>query len=82
MTSADVFIEEALRFFGEVGELSASVEVRAMRLAELVREERTLLILDGIEPLQYPPGPGEGHIKDPGVRTLVRELAARNRASA
>ena len=78
VTSADVFIEQALRFFGEEGELSPSIEIRAMRLAELVREEPTLLILDGIEPLQYPPGPGEGQIRDPGVRTLVRELAARN----
>ena len=78
VTSADLFIEQALRFFGEEGELSPSIEVRAMRLVELVREEPTLLILDGIEPLQYAPGPGEGHIKDPGVRTLVRELAARN----
>ena len=79
VTSADLFIEQALRFFGEKGELSPSIEVRATRLAELVRVQRTLLILDGIEPLQYPPGPGEGHIKDPGVRTLVRELAAHNR---
>ena len=78
VTSADLFIEQALRDFGEAGELSPSIEVRAVRLAQLVRKERTLLILDGIEPLQYPPGPGEGHIKDPGVRTLVRELAAQN----
>ncbi|NQT36780.1 MAG: hypothetical protein HQ581_04785, partial [Planctomycetes bacterium] len=78
VTSADVFIEQALRFFGEQGELSPTIEARAVRLAELVRRERTLLILDGIEPLQYPPGPGEGQLKDPGVRTLVRELAAQN----
>ncbi len=78
VTSADVFIEQALRFFGERGDLSPSIETRALRLAELIREEPTLLILDGIEPLQYPPGPGEGFIKDPGVRTLVRQLAAQN----
>ncbi|NQT15015.1 MAG: TIR domain-containing protein [Planctomycetes bacterium] len=78
VTSANLFIDRALAFFGEQGELGPSIEARAIRLAELVREEPTLLILDGIEPLQYPPGPGEGQIKDPGLRTLVRELAAQN----
>ncbi|NQU24661.1 MAG: hypothetical protein HQ567_25545, partial [Candidatus Nealsonbacteria bacterium] len=34
--------------------------------------------LDGIESLQYAPGEGEGHIKDVGLRTLVRQLAAQN----
>ncbi|HUT93563.1 MAG TPA: TIR domain-containing protein [Thermoguttaceae bacterium] len=78
VTSADQFIDEALRFFGDDRPPGESIETRAVRLAELVRRERTLLVLDGIESLQYPPGPGEGHIKDPGLRTLVRELAAQN----
>jgi hypothetical protein len=29
------------------------------RLANLVARRRTLLVLDGLEPLQYPPGPQE-----------------------
>lgn len=78
VTSADVFIDQALRFFGDDRPPGESIEARAVRLAELVRRERTLLILDGVEPLQYPPGPGEGFFKDPGLRTLVRELAAQN----
>jgi len=47
-------------------------------LADLVRESRTLLILDGLEPLQHPPGPQKGRIKDPAVQALVRNLAADN----
>ena len=78
VTSADQFIDEALRFFGDDREPGESIEARAVRLAELVRRQRTLLVLDGIESLQYPPGPGEGHIKDPGLRTLVSTLAAQN----
>ncbi|HUW11465.1 MAG TPA: hypothetical protein VM537_17160, partial [Anaerolineae bacterium] len=48
------------------------------RLAELVRQRRTLLILDGLEPLQYPPGEMEGRLKDPGLQCLLRALARHN----
>ena len=37
-----------------------------------------MLILDGLEPLQNPPGPDAGRLKDPGLQSLVRELAASN----
>jgi hypothetical protein len=37
-----------------------------------------LLILDGLEPLQNPPGPSEGRLREPGLQALVRELAAFN----
>jgi len=30
---------------------------KGRRLARLVSEQRTLLLLDGLEPLQYPPRP-------------------------
>jgi hypothetical protein len=34
-----------------------------------------LLILDGLEPLQHPPGPQEGQLKDAALYTLLVELA-------
>ncbi|NQU23536.1 MAG: TIR domain-containing protein, partial [Candidatus Nealsonbacteria bacterium] len=77
-TAADLFIDRALRFFGDPDPEASPIEQRAVRLAGLIRRQPTLLILDGIESLQYAPGEGEGHIKDVGLRTLVRELAARN----
>jgi hypothetical protein len=45
-----------------------------------VREKPTLLVLDGIEPLPYPPGRPEieGRLKDPGLATLLKGLAAGN----
>lgn len=49
-----------------------------MRLAEFIRKQHTLLILDGLEPLQNPPGEGQGQIKDPALKTLLRELANHN----
>jgi len=78
VATADLFIDQALRFFGDPGPGAGSTDQRAVRLADLIRRDRTLLVLDGIESLQYAPGEGEGHIKDTGLRTLVRELAARS----
>jgi hypothetical protein len=47
-------------------------------LAELIKGQRTLLILDGLEPLQNPPPVETGKIKDPGFTCLLRELARQN----
>ncbi|MFM8723988.1 MAG: hypothetical protein ACKON9_02575, partial [Planctomycetaceae bacterium] len=38
----------------------------------------TLLVLDGLEPLQYPPGPLHGSLHDRGMRALITGLAAQN----
>ena len=37
------------------------------------------MVLDGLEPLQNPPGPEEGRLRDPSLQALLRELAAFNR---
>jgi tetratricopeptide (TPR) repeat protein len=37
------------------------------------------LVLDGLEPLQNPPGPQEGRLREPSLQALLRELAAFNR---
>ena len=39
---------------------------------------RTLLILDGLEPLQNPPGPQEGRLREPSLEAFLKELAAFN----
>ena len=48
------------------------------RLARLVAQHRTLLVLDGLEPLQNPPGPQEGRLREPSLQAFLRELAAFN----
>jgi predicted ATPase len=48
------------------------------RLAKLIAHRRTLLVLDGLEPLQNPPGPQEGRLREPALQALLRELAAFN----
>ena len=37
-----------------------------------------MLILDGLEPLQNPPGPQEGRLREASLQALLRELAAFN----
>ena len=78
-TSADLFIAKALEFFGDPDPTKGGPHERGERLAGLIRQHRTLLILDGIEPLQYPPNdPQAGRLKDPALESLLRELAADN----
>src|SRR6185295_20228521 len=62
--SADLFIEQTLRWFGDVDPSGGTPWDKGQRLARLIRQSRTLLILDGIEPLQHPPGPQEGRLKE------------------
>lgn len=80
-TSADLFINEALRFFDDPDPTAGTAWERGERLAGLIRKHRTLLVLDGIEPLQYPPTDKAGlagRLKDPGLEALVQSLAADN----
>jgi tetratricopeptide (TPR) repeat protein len=75
--SADLFIDEALRWFGDIDPTLGSPWDKGERLAQFIRQTRTLLVLDGLEPLQHPPGPQEGRLKDAALQTLLVELAAR-----
>jgi tetratricopeptide (TPR) repeat protein len=73
--SADEFVVWAL---GKLGDREPSAGSPYERLARLLQKERTLLVLDGVEPLQYPPGPEEGRFKDRAFGALLRELCAHN----
>lgn len=70
------FFEQALTFFGDD---DPSAPGRGTRLANFVRKQRTLLIVDGLEPLQQPVGnPQAGRLLDPDLRDLVYSLAHSN----
>jgi tetratricopeptide (TPR) repeat protein len=79
--SADTFIAEVLKQFGDepMARSGASPWDKGARLAKLVGDKRSLLVLDGLEPLQYAPGPGMGgKLKDPALEALLKGLAQRN----
>lgn len=75
--SADLFLKEALEFFGDpdLAASNAGAWQKGERLAQLIGQHRTLLILDGLEPLQ---DARTGELRDEGLRALLRGLAAHN----
>jgi tetratricopeptide (TPR) repeat protein len=77
-SSADEFLDAALTWFGDPDLRSGTAWEKGERLAKLIAHRRTLLVLDGLEPLQNPPGPQEGRLRDPSLQALLRELAAFN----
>lgn len=78
VTSADLFINNALEFFGDPEPTAGSPWDKGERLARLIQEEKTLLMLDGLEPLQSPHAHERGRVKDPALSTLLTELARGN----
>jgi serine/threonine protein kinase len=78
-SSADEFLDATLTWFGDPDPRPGSAWEKGERLAKLVAHRRTLLVLDGLEPLQNPPGPQEGRVREPSLQALLRELAAFNK---
>jgi serine/threonine protein kinase/predicted ATPase len=78
ISSADEFLDAALTWFGDPDPRLGTAWEKGERLAKLVGHRRTLLVLDGLEPLQNPPGPQEGLLREPSLQALLRELAAFN----
>jgi tetratricopeptide (TPR) repeat protein len=75
-SSSDLFLAEALKFFGAPAIEGESPHDKGRRLAACVGAKRPALILDGLEPLQYPPtSPLPGQLKDDGLRALLKGLA-------
>ncbi len=77
--SSDLFLREALTFFGDqaMADSAQGAFDKGRRLAQLVGQRRALLLLDGVEPLQYAPtSPMPGELKDQGLAALLKGLAA------
>lgn len=82
--SSDLFLKEAIFFFGDGDDKqfaasNAGSYEKGQRLARIVARRRSLLILDGLEPLQYSPtSPTRSELKDAGLIALLKGLAANN----
>src|SRR5271166_6330718 len=70
-SSADEFLDAALSWFGDPDPRLGTAWEKGERLAKLVAHRRTLLVLDGLEPLQNPPGLQEGRVREPSLQALL-----------
>lgn len=75
-SSADRFVECALEWFGAADPSRGSPWSRATRLLGLIRRQPTILVLDGVESLQRPPGLEGGVIEDSSLALVLRELTS------
>lgn len=78
-TDSRKFFELASDHFSEFGlelnpEQRKNAEVLGRAIAEVFIRVGGIMILDGVEPLQYPPELSGGRIKDQGLASLVRHL--------
>lgn len=75
--TSDQFLYESLKQLGDPDPTKGSAWIRAKRLAHYAAREPTVLVLDGLEPLQYGPEQQdlEGRFKDTGIRELLATLA-------
>lgn len=60
---------------------AASSTAKGERLADEMSRRRVLLVLDGLEPLQYGPEGQQGALKDLGLRTFLRQVAVKQPAA-
>lgn len=72
--SAETFLLDALRHFGDPTPSRGTPKQKVDRLVNLITKQRTLLVLDGLEPLQ---NPVTGKITDPSLNDFLRSLAWR-----
>lgn len=84
--SSDAFLKAALDFFADddadraFAASAAGAYEKGQRLARRVGSRRSLLILDGLEPLQYAPtAPTGSTLKDQGIAALLKGLAQQSR---
>ncbi|MBN2442185.1 MAG: toll/interleukin-1 receptor domain-containing protein, partial [Spirochaetales bacterium] len=79
VTSADMFFHFTLQWCGDEDPGAGSPWDKGKRLARLMAGKKTLLVLDGLEPLQSGAEMEKGRIKDPALSVFIREWVKRNR---
>jgi tetratricopeptide (TPR) repeat protein len=74
-TSSDAFFADLIKWFHIDVAATDSVYIKAEAVARRLREERVLLLLDGVEPLQD----AGGALRDAALKALLQELATGHR---
>lgn len=78
--SASPFFSHVFDQLGSTRSLSsfATEEEKGEHLAGLLRQQRCVLVLDGLEPLQHAGKGMRGELKDRAIRQLLRSLTGQN----
>ncbi len=74
-TSATPFFSHAFEKLGSTRERFVTEEDKGEHLADLLRRQRCVLVLDGLEPLQHAGNGMRGELKDRAIRQLLKNLA-------
>ena len=77
--SAGGFFDHAFDFFEYHGNVPNSEYEKGEILARIIGKTKTILIIDGLEPLQHGPGPMHGILKVHGMRALLKGLSRFNK---
>jgi hypothetical protein len=73
--SAEAFLNHGLRALNDPNPAAGSPRDRGTRLAQRIAERRTLLILDGLECLQYGEDQRNSRFIDPGMSAFLGHIA-------
>lgn len=78
--SASPFFSHAFEMLGSTRSLSSftTEEDKGEHLADLLRQQRCVLVLDGLEPLQHAGKGMRNELKDRAIRRLLMSLAGHN----
>jgi len=76
--SATPFFSHAFDKLGSTRTKFATDEDKGEHLADMLRQQRAVLVLDGLEPLQHAGKGMRGELKDRAMRQLLKSLAGLN----
>lgn len=77
--TSDQFFDALTRFLAiDDGSASSTTWERCRAIVTRLQRARSLVVLDGVERVQHPPGPLEGTFRERVMQMFIRELAALN----
>ena len=77
-SSPEEFLHAALAWFGDPDPRIGTAWQKGERLASLIAPRRILLVLDGLEMLQYPDGAQKGRLRENSIHGFLGKLSASN----
>jgi tetratricopeptide (TPR) repeat protein len=76
--TSDQFFDALIRFLDIEGVSSSTTWERCREATHRLQQSKSLIILDGLERIQHPPGALEGTFRERVMQMFIRELAALN----